>query len=113
MRRATHCNDCRTDHYETPIKVNDHFSRVKSSELSIVVLWAGVIADWDVDAEHGATGACLSLDRIGGCPGNRKFYGDRSAGIKDAWDNQWWIATHVEDVNDEEMKRRAAEFRKQ
>jgi PhnB protein len=42
-----------------------------------------------------------------------EFYGDRSAGIKDAWDNQWWIATHVEDVNDEEMKRRAAEFRKQ
>lgn len=42
-----------------------------------------------------------------------EFYGDRSAGIKDAWDNQWWIATHVEDVNDEEMKRRAEQFRKQ
>ena len=42
-----------------------------------------------------------------------EFYGDRSAGIKDAWDNQWWIATHVEDVDEEEMKRRADEFRKQ
>lgn len=42
-----------------------------------------------------------------------EFYGDRSAGIKDAWDNQWWIATHIEDVDDEEMKRRAEEFRKQ
>lgn len=42
-----------------------------------------------------------------------EFYGDRSAGIKDAWNNQWWIATHVEDVDDEEMKRRAEQFRKQ
>ena len=42
-----------------------------------------------------------------------EFYGDRSAGIKDAWDNQWWIATHIEDVDEEELKRRAAEFRKQ
>jgi len=42
-----------------------------------------------------------------------EFYGDRSAGIKDAWDNQWWIATHIEDVDEKEMKRRADEFRKQ
>ena len=42
-----------------------------------------------------------------------EFYGDRSAGVKDAWNNQWWIATHIEDVDDEEMKRRAEEFRKQ
>lgn len=27
-----------------------------------------------------------------------EFYGDRRAGIEDAWKNQWWIATHVEDV---------------
>lgn len=42
-----------------------------------------------------------------------EFYGDRSAGIKDAWDNQWWVATHIEDVEDEELRRRAEEFRKQ
>jgi uncharacterized glyoxalase superfamily protein PhnB len=36
------------------------------------------------------------------------FYGDRSAGVKDAWGNTWWIATHVEDVPPEELKRRAA-----
>ncbi|HLX64509.1 MAG TPA: VOC family protein [Planctomycetota bacterium] len=35
-----------------------------------------------------------------------QFYGDRNAGVKDAFGNQWWIATHVEDVSDEEMKRR-------
>jgi PhnB protein len=41
-----------------------------------------------------------------------EFYGDRSACVKDAWDNQWWIATHVEDVSNEEMKKREEEFRK-
>src|SRR5688572_3273216 len=33
-----------------------------------------------------------------------EFYGDRSCGIKDSWGNEWWIATHVEDVSDEEME---------
>jgi PhnB protein len=37
-----------------------------------------------------------------------QFYGDRSAGVKDPAGNQWWIATHKEDVSPEELKRRAA-----
>ena len=36
-----------------------------------------------------------------------QFYGDRSAGVKDASGNMWWIATHKEDVSPEEMQRRA------
>lgn len=40
-----------------------------------------------------------------------EFYGDRSAGIQDKWNNQWWIATHVEDVSPEEMQKREAEFK--
>jgi PhnB protein len=36
-----------------------------------------------------------------------QFYGDRSAGVRDAFGNVWWIATHKEDVSPEEMKRRA------
>jgi uncharacterized glyoxalase superfamily protein PhnB len=39
-----------------------------------------------------------------------EFYGDRSAGIKDAWNNQWWIATHIEDVDAAEINRRAEAF---
>lgn len=34
------------------------------------------------------------------------FYGDRNAGIKDMFGNFWWIATHIEDVSDEEIQRR-------
>ena len=37
-----------------------------------------------------------------------QFYGDRSAGVRDLWGNQWWMATHVEDVSQAEMERRMA-----
>jgi len=36
-----------------------------------------------------------------------QFYGDRSAGVRDPCGNLWYLATHVEDVPPEEMKRRA------
>ena len=35
-----------------------------------------------------------------------QFYGDRSGAVEDAFGNQWWIATHLEDVTAEEMERR-------
>ena len=37
---------------------------------------------------------------------SNQFYGDRTAGVKDAHGNQWWIATHVEDVSQEELEKR-------
>ena len=39
-----------------------------------------------------------------------EFYGDRMAGVKDHCGNFWWIATHVEDVSEEEMDRRKAKM---
>jgi uncharacterized glyoxalase superfamily protein PhnB len=41
------------------------------------------------------------------------FYGDRNAGVKDQCGNQWWIATHKEDVSPEELARRAEQAMKQ
>ena len=41
-----------------------------------------------------------------------EFYGDRSAGVDDGSGVQWWIATHVEDVSPEEMKKREDEWAK-
>ena len=35
------------------------------------------------------------------------FYGDRSGGVSGPCGNQWWIATHIEDVPPEEMQRRS------
>ena len=37
-----------------------------------------------------------------------QFYGDRNAGVQDTWGNNWWIATHIEDVEDAEVQRRMA-----
>jgi uncharacterized glyoxalase superfamily protein PhnB len=34
------------------------------------------------------------------------FYGDRSGAVTDPAGNEWWIATHVEDVAPDEMERR-------
>jgi PhnB protein len=39
------------------------------------------------------------------------FYGDRSASVRDASGNVWFISTHVEDVPYEEIQRRANEMK--
>lgn len=36
-----------------------------------------------------------------------EFWGDRMGGVRDPSGNCWWIATHVEDVPEDEMARRA------
>ena len=41
-------------------------------------------------------------------PVENQFYGDRMGGIEDPFGHQWYVATHVEDVSPEEMKRRMA-----
>ena len=42
----------------------------------------------------------------------KEFYGDRISGVQDVFGNKWYFATHVEDVSDDEMGRRAAELAK-
>jgi len=37
-----------------------------------------------------------------------QFYGDRAGQFVDPFGHKWFIATHVEDVDPEEMQRRAA-----
>jgi len=39
-----------------------------------------------------------------------QFYGDRMGGVTDPCGNQWWFATHVEDVSEEEFARRRAKM---
>jgi PhnB protein len=40
------------------------------------------------------------------------FYGDRSGAVVDHWGNNWWIATHKEDVSAEEMAKRLKAMQK-
>jgi PhnB protein len=37
-----------------------------------------------------------------------QFYGDRTGGLQDPFGHDWYVATHVEDVSEEEMKKRMA-----
>lgn len=39
-----------------------------------------------------------------------QFYGDRSASVKDPFGNVWGIATHIEDVSEEEIQKRARAY---
>ena len=41
------------------------------------------------------------------------FYGDRTSAIKDPFGNFWGIATHVEDVPPDELKKRAEAFQRE
>jgi PhnB protein len=57
----------------------------------------------DVDATYGRA------LRVGGTSiiePRDQFYGDRSAGVRDPAGNFWWIATHKEDVSEDEIERR-------
>jgi PhnB protein len=38
-----------------------------------------------------------------------QFYGDRSGQFEDPYGHRWNVATHVEDISDGEMVRRASE----
>ena len=43
-------------------------------------------------------------------PVEDQFHGDRSGQFEDPWGHAWGVATHIEDVDDEEIGRRAAEM---
>ncbi|HYH86522.1 MAG TPA: VOC family protein [Pyrinomonadaceae bacterium] len=59
----------------------------------------------DVDATVGkAIEAGAKLTR----PVANQFYGDRTGGIEDPFGHAWYVATHVEDIAPEELKKRAA-----
>ena len=40
-----------------------------------------------------------------------QFYGDRNGAVSDFAGNEWWVATHKEDVSSAEMERRMAAAR--
>jgi len=65
------------------------------------------VADTDANYNNALKAGATTLM----APANQ-FYGDRNAGVKDLAGNQWYIATHVEDVAPDEVNRRAQEMYK-
>jgi PhnB protein len=39
-----------------------------------------------------------------------EFYGDRAGCVEDKWGNKWWIATHIEDVSEQELQERKSKL---
>ena len=63
----------------------------------------------DVDAAfERAVAAGATVER----PVEDQFYGDRSGTVTDPFGHSWTLSTQVEDVPDDEMQRRMAEFAK-
>ena len=66
------------------------------------------VADTDVTYQKALKAGATSVME----PANQ-FYGDRNAGVKDPLGNFWWIATHIEDIPPEDLKKRAEAAMKQ
>lgn len=63
------------------------------------------VEDVDAFTRHAAGEGLKVLD-----PVEDKFYGDRGGKFEDPFGHRWWIATHKEDLSEDEIKRRAAEL---
>ena len=94
--------------YHTRVRIGDSVVMVgeagENQEPFPAVLY--VFVD-DVDGtyrlalEHGATSLREPADQ---------YYGDRNAGVRDPFGNQWWVANHKEDIDAAELERRAREL---
>jgi PhnB protein len=100
----------------------DDKGRIAHAEMRIgdsVIMMGGATEQWpaapaalyvyveDTDAayQRGMALGATSLQE----PADQ-FYGDRSGGIKDRFGNQWFIATHIEKISEEDMKKRSEEY---
>jgi uncharacterized glyoxalase superfamily protein PhnB len=50
--------------------------------------------------DAGATSIFEPIDR---------YWGDKVGGVKDEWNNTWWIATHIADISAEELQAKELE----
>jgi PhnB protein len=67
---------------------------------SILIYTEDVDALYDRAIEAGAT----ELNRP-----SDQFHGDRAGSLKDPYGHRWMLATHTEDMSEEEMQRRTEE----
>ncbi len=108
--------------------------KVGHAELQIgdsVVMLADEFPERDIRGPKGRGGASSSLmiyvddvdtvfqraieagGRVDGEGVKDQFYGDRSGTLVDPFGHKWTVATHVEDVPEDELQRRMEQFSKQ
>lgn len=84
---------------DSVLMVSDATEQYPASQNGIHLYVEDVDAVYQKALEAGASTITEPTDQ---------FYGDRSATVRDAFGNVWSIATHIEDVSEEEMQRRIA-----
>ncbi len=83
---------------DSPVMMGQASGQHKPLPCALYVYVADVDAAYRQAIAAGATSISAPADM---------FYGDRNAGVLDPAGNQWWMATHKEDVPPAEMRRRA------
>jgi len=96
----------------SPIMLADEFPEMKA--LSPETIGGSPITIMlyveDVDAVFNkAVAAGAKVDR----PLADQFYGDRTGALTDPFGHKWYVATHIEDVSDEEIKKRSDAMQKE
>ena len=89
---------------DSMVMIGEAMGEWKAMPASIALYTDNADAIYKRALEAGATSIREPADQ---------FYGDRSGGVKDPAGNHWWIATHIEDVSPDELKKRAEEWMKQ
>lgn len=84
---------------DSMIELGDATEEIKAAPVALHVY----IEDVDGIYERALAAGGTSTHPITDQP-----YGDREAGIKDRWSNNWYVATHQESVTEEELQRRFA-----
>ena len=87
---------------DSMVMISDASEHAKAMPVMLYLYVPNVDAAYQLALKAGATSIMEPADQ---------FYGDRSAGVRDQFGNQWYIATHIEDVTPEEMERRMASMK--
>ena len=85
---------------DSMVMISDSSEQAKAMPIMLYLYVPNADASYQQALKAGATSIMEPADQ---------FYGDRSGGVQDTNGNQWWMATHVEDVSPEETERRARE----
>ena len=115
------------------LRMTDPQGRIGHAEIRVgdsVIMLADEVADMGYRSPRALGGSAVSTmlyvedvdDRFNRAvaagakvqrPLTNQFYGDRSGTVEDPFGHIWTIATHVEDVSTDEMKRRMESFNRQ
>ena len=89
---------------DSNVMIAEESEQAKASPATLYLYVPNVDATYQLAVKAGAKSVMEPTDM---------FYGDRSGGVKDPSGNTWFVATHIEEVNAQELQKRAENFYRQ